>query len=123
MTRWIVQRLGPDVPIHFTAFHPDYKMLDTPPTPPETLTRARDIALANGIRHAYTGNVFDREGGSTHCPGCGERVIERDWYTLGEYRLTDDGCCLTCGTRLPGKFEGAPGRWGRRRLPVRLAPA
>jgi pyruvate formate lyase activating enzyme len=123
MTRWIVQRLGPDVPIHFTAFHPDYKMLDTPPTPPETLTRARDIALANGIRHAYTGNVFDREGGSTYCPGCGERVIERDWYTLGEYRLTDDGRCLTCGTRLPGRFEGAPGRWGRRRLPVRLAPA
>jgi pyruvate formate lyase activating enzyme len=121
MTRWIVQRLGPDVPIHFTAFHPDYKMLDTPPTPPETLTRAREIALANGIRHAYTGNVFDADGGSTYCPGCGERVIERDWYTLGEYRLTDDGRCVTCGARLPGVFDSAPGRWGRRRLPVRLA--
>jgi pyruvate formate lyase activating enzyme len=123
MTRWIVQRLGPDVPIHFTAFHPDYKMLDTPPTPPETLIRARDIALVNGIRHAFTGNVFDREGGSTYCSGCGERVIERDWYTLGEYRLTDDGRCLNCGTQLPGAFDGAPGRWGRRRLPVRLAHA
>jgi pyruvate formate lyase activating enzyme len=123
MTRWIVQRLGPDVPIHFTAFHPDYKMLDTPPTPPETLTRAREIALANGIRHAYTGNVFDADGGSTYCPGCGERVIERDWYTLGEYRLTDDGRCVTCGARLPGVFDSAPGRWGRRRLPVRLAGA
>jgi pyruvate formate lyase activating enzyme len=123
MTRWIVQRLGPDVPIHFTAFHPDYKMLDTPPTPPETLTRAREIALANGIRHAYTGNVFDADGGSTYCAGCGERVIERDWYTLGEYRLTDDGRCVTCGARLPGVFESAPGHWGRRRLPVRLASA
>jgi pyruvate formate lyase activating enzyme len=123
MTRWIVQRLGPDVPIHFTAFHPDYKMLDTPPTPPETLTRAREIALANGIRHAYTGNVFDADGGSTYCAGCGERVIERDWYTLGEYRLTDDGRCVTCGARLPGVFDSAPGRWGRRRLPVRLAGA
>ncbi len=123
MTRWIVQRLGPDVPIHFTAFHPDYKMLDTPPTPPETLTRAREIALANGIRHAYTGNVFDADGGSTYCAGCGERVIERDWYTLGEYRLTDDGRCVTCGARLPGVFESAPGHWGRRRLPVRLAGA
>jgi pyruvate formate lyase activating enzyme len=123
MTRWIVQRLGPDVPIHFTAFHPDYKMLDTPPTPAETLTRAREIALANGIRHTYTGNVFDADGGSTYCAGCGERVIERDWYALGEYRLADEGRCVTCGTRLPGVFEGAPGRWGRRRLPVRLAPA
>jgi pyruvate formate lyase activating enzyme len=123
MTRWIVQRLGPDVPIHFTAFHPDYKMLDTPPTPPEALMRAREIALTNGIRHAYTGNVFDANGGSTYCAGCGERVIERDWYTLGEYRLTDDGRCVTCGARLPGVFDSAPGRWGRRRLPVRLAGA
>ncbi len=121
MTRWIVQRLGADVPVHFTAFHPDYKMLDTPPTPPGTLARAREIALANGIQHAYTGNVFDADGGSTYCPGCGERVIERDWYTLGDYRLTDDGRCLACGTQLPGTFDGAPGRWGRKRLPVRLA--
>jgi pyruvate formate lyase activating enzyme len=121
MTSWIVERLGPDVPVHFTAFHPDYKLLDVPPTPPETLTRARRIALANGIRHAYTGNVFDATGGSTYCAGCGERVIERDWYRLGEYRLTDDGRCEVCGTTTPGVFAGRPGVWGRRRLPVRLA--
>jgi pyruvate formate lyase activating enzyme len=122
MTRWIVERLGPDVPVHFTAFHPDYKMLDVPPTPPATLTRARRIALENGVRHAYTGNVFDAQGGSTYCAGCGERVIEREWYRLGAYRLTDAGRCESCGERLPGLFAGRPpGAWGRRRLPVRLA--
>ena len=121
MTSWIVERLGPDVPIHFTAFHPDYKMLDTPPTPPATLTRAREIALANGIDHAYTGNVFDAGGQSTYCRGCGGCVIERDWYRLGAYRLTDDGRCEACGTRLPGVFCGPAGSWGARRLPVRLA--
>lgn len=121
MTRWIVERLGPDVPVHFTAFHPDYKMLDVPPTPPETLSRARRIAIANGIRHAYTGNVFDAQGGSTYCAGCGEPVIERDWYRLGRYRLDDDGRCLSCGERVAGVFAGRPGSWGRRRLPVRLA--
>jgi pyruvate formate lyase activating enzyme len=121
MTRWIVERLGPDVPVHFTAFHPDYKMLDRPPTPAATLTRAREIALANGVRYAYTGNVHDVEGGSTHCHGCGARVVERDWYDLGAYRLTDDGCCGSCGARIPGVFAGRPGRWGRRRLPVMIA--
>jgi pyruvate formate lyase activating enzyme len=120
MTSWIVERLGPDVPLHFTAFHPDYKMLDTPPTPPQTLTRAREIALANGIHHAYTGNVFDAGGQSTYCPVCGERVIERDWYRLGAYRLTDDGRCTACGAQLPGVFAVGPGSWGARRLPVRL---
>jgi pyruvate formate lyase activating enzyme len=121
LTRWVVERLGNDVPLHFTAFHPDYKLRDRPPTPPATLTRARRIALANGVRHAYTGNVHDMDGGSTFCPGCGSRVIERDWYELGEYRLSDDGRCEACGTRLPGVFAGPPGRWGRRRVPVRLA--
>jgi pyruvate formate lyase activating enzyme len=121
MTAWIVDRLGPDVPVHFTAFHPDYKLRDRPPTPPETLTRARRIALANGIRYAYTGNVFDADGGSTYCHACGTRVIERDWYELGAYRLTDDGCCAECGAQIPGVYAGPPGAWGRRRLPVRLA--
>ena len=121
MTSWIVERLGPDVPVHFTAFHPDYKMLDTPPTPPHTLTRAREIALANGIRHAYTGNVLDVDGQSTYCHACGERVIERDWYRLGEYRVTDDGRCAACGSQLAGVFAGGAGSWGRRRLPLRLA--
>ncbi len=121
MTAWIVEHLGPDVPVHFTAFHPDYKMLDVPPTPAATVSRARRIALANGIRYAYTGNVHDADGGSTYCPRCGDRVIERDWYRLGEYRLTDDGCCARCGERLAGVFAGRPGAWGRRRLAVRLA--
>jgi pyruvate formate lyase activating enzyme len=121
LTRWVVERLGPDVPLHFTAFHPDYKLLDRPPTPPATLTRAREIALANGVRYAYTGNVHDGEGGSTFCSGCGARVIEREWYELGDYRLTGDGRCEACGTQIPGVFAGPPGAWGRRRLPVRLS--
>jgi pyruvate formate lyase activating enzyme len=120
MTRWIVDRLGPDVPVHFTAFHPDWKMLDRPPTPPATLTRARLIAVANGIRYAYTGNVHDSEGGSTFCHGCGALLIERDWYELGEWNLTEDGRCRACGASCPGVFDGRPGGWGRRRLPVRL---
>ena len=120
-SRWIMKELGPDVPLHFTAFHPDFKMRDVAPTPPSTLTRARDIALANGVRHAYTGNVHDRAGGSTWCPGCRALVIERDWYRLGAYGLTDDGHCTKCGTRLPGHFDGPPGTWGARRRPVRLA--
>ncbi|HEX2111691.1 MAG TPA: AmmeMemoRadiSam system radical SAM enzyme [Gaiellaceae bacterium] len=121
MTSWIVERLGPDVPVHFTAFHPDYKMVDVPPTPPETLARARRIALANGVLFAYTGNVHDAAGGSTYCPGCGEVVVERDWYRLGVYRLTGEGRCETCETPIPGIFVGRPGTWGARRLPVRLA--
>jgi pyruvate formate lyase activating enzyme len=121
MTRWVAERLGPDVPLHFTAFHPDYKMLELPPTPPETLARARRIALGNGIRYAYTGNVHDAAGGSTYCHGCGTRLIERDWYTLGEWRLTDDGRCAACGTPCAGRFAGRPGTWGARRMPVRLA--
>jgi pyruvate formate lyase activating enzyme len=121
MTAWIVDRLGPDVPVHFTAFHPDFKMLDVPPTPASTLTRAREIALRNGIRFAYTGNVHDRIGGSTHCPRCATTVIGRDWYVLTEYHLTGDGRCRVCGARVAGVFDGPPGEWGARRLPVRLA--
>jgi pyruvate formate lyase activating enzyme len=121
MTRWIARKLGPDVPLHFTAFHPDWKMLDKPPTPSATLTRARHIAVANGLRYVYTGNVHDSKGGSTYCPQCHIRVIERDWYDLGEYQLTDNGVCKGCGTEIPGVFAGRPGRWGARRLGVRLA--
>jgi pyruvate formate lyase activating enzyme len=121
MTSWVVERLGEDVPMHFTAFHPDYKLLDRPPTPPETLARARKLALANGVRYAYTGNVFDARGQSTYCHGCGARVIERDWYRLGEYRVDAEGRCQACGTRVPGVFAGPPAHWGPRRLPVRLA--
>jgi pyruvate formate lyase activating enzyme len=121
LTRWVVERLGPDVPLHFSAFHPDWRMLDVPPTPPATLTRARQIARANGVRHAYTGNVHDPEGGSTYCHGCGRRVIERDWYVIGAYDLDDAGRCRACGTPCAGRFAGRPGTWGARRLPVRLA--
>jgi len=121
MTRWVVEHVGPEVPMHFTAFHPDFKMLDRPPTPPETLSRARAIALANGVRFAYTGNVHDTAGSSTYCQECGARLIERDWYRLGEYRLSGDGHCQGCGARCPGVFDGPPGNWGPRRQPVRLA--
>ncbi len=121
MTRWIVDKLGPDVPLHFTAFHPDWKMRDKPATPPSTLTRAREIALANGLRYVYTGNVHDPRGSSTYCHACHMRVIERDWYELGEWKLTAAGACQGCGAQLPGVFDGAAGTWGRKRRPVMLA--
>ena len=120
MTRWVVEHLGPDVPLHFTAFHPDFRMLDKPHTPPATLTRARTIALNNGVRYAYTGNVHDGDGGSTYCHQCGGRLIERDWYVLGEWNLTADGCCKACGAKCAGVFEARPGNWGPKRQPVQL---
>jgi pyruvate formate lyase activating enzyme len=106
--------------MHFTAFHPDYKMLDHPPTPPATLTRARAIALQNGVRHAYTGNVHDKAGESTYCHACGQRLIGRDWYRLSDWNLTPDGHCNRCGTVCAGVFEATAGHWGDRRQPVRL---
>jgi pyruvate formate lyase activating enzyme len=121
MTGWVVEHLGPDVPMHFTAFHPDFKMLDIEHTPSSTLTRAREIALRNGVRYSYTGNVHDARGGSTVCAGCGEVVVERDWYDIRRYHLTDDGRCARCGTALPGRFDGPVGSWGARRMPVRIA--
>ncbi len=123
MTGWVVERLGPDVPMHFTAFHPDWRMLDRPPTPSETLTRARRIALRNGVRYAYTGNVHDPAGQSTSCHECGRMLIARDGYDLGEWGLGADGRCVGCGARCAGVFEEAPGRWGARRLPIRLGGA
>jgi pyruvate formate lyase activating enzyme len=121
LTQWVMAKLGPDVPLHFTAFHPDWKMLDKPHTPPATLTRARKIALRNGLRYVYTGNVHDRDGGSTWCHKCHALLIERDWYELGDWHLDAGGKCLTCGEPLPGVFDGRPGTWGRRRQPVRLS--
>jgi len=120
LTQWVMTHIGPDVPIHFTAFHPDFKMLDKPPTPPSTLTMARRIAVKNGIRYAYTGNVHDEEGGSTYCHQCGSKLIGRDWYVMTAWNLTDDGRCKVCGTACAGVFDGPPGRWGAKRLPVRL---
>jgi pyruvate formate lyase activating enzyme len=121
MTSWVVDRLGRDVPMHFTAFHPDYKLLGVPPTPPSTLARARRIAIDNGVRYAYTGNVHDEAGGSTLCHACGSVLIGRDWYRLTRWGLTDDGCCTSCGERCPGRFDGGPGDWGARRMPVRMS--
>ncbi len=121
MAEWVVKELGPDVPWHFTAFHPDWKMRDRPPTPPQTLRRARRIAMEHGVRYAYTGNVHDEEGQSTFCHQCGRRLIGRDWYVITEWSLTGDGRCPDCGTPCAGVFEARPGDWGPRRLPVRLA--
>jgi pyruvate formate lyase activating enzyme len=124
MTQWVVANLGPDVPMHFTAFHPDYRMLDVPATPSSTLNRARAIAMKNGVRYAYTGNVHDKEGQSTYCHHCGQLLIGRDWYTLSEWNLTTEGKCKRCGTPCAGVFEARKGTWGARRMPVRLsAPA
>ena len=117
---WVRDALGPAIPTHFTAFHPDWKLRDRPPTPPATLTRAREIALAEGLQHVYTGNVHDPAGQSTYCHACGALLIERDWYTLGAWNL-DDGRCSACGAPCAGVFEENPGTWGARRLPVRMA--
>ena len=120
MTAWVVEKLGPDVPMHFTAFHPAWKMSDLPATPPSTLSRARQIARKNGVRYAYTGNVHDPEGESTVCHACGETLIGRDWYVLSTWNLTDDGRCAKCDTRCAGVFDGPPGSGGGGRQPVRL---
>lgn len=122
MTRWVVAELGADVPMHFTGFHPDHKLTDRPPTPRATLQRARAIAVANGVRFAYTGNVHDPAGGVTSCPGCGDAVIVRDTYTIRDHRLDDGGHCASCGTRVAGVFDGTVGGWGTRRRPVILGP-
>jgi pyruvate formate lyase activating enzyme len=121
LTRWVADRLGPDVPLHFTAFHPDYKMTDVPPTPASTLRRARQIGLAHGLHHVYTGNVHDAEGGSTHCSACGEVLIRRDWYQILHYALDEQGACPTCGTLAAGHFAAAAEHFGRRRIPLRVA--
>ncbi len=120
MTRWVADHLGPDVPLHFTAFHPDYKMTDVAPTPLATLRRAREIALAHGLHYVYTGNVHDTQGGTTVCPGCGEALIERDWHRIEHYALSDGGHCSHCGTRIAGRFGGYRAAFGRRRIAVRV---
>ena len=119
---WIAGHLGPDVPLHFTAFHPDWKMRDIPHTPPATLSRAREIALRYGLRYVYVGNVHDKTGSSTYCHGCGAELIGRDWYELSTWHLSDTGACLTCGTQLSGIFDGPPGDWGRKRQPIKIQP-
>jgi len=120
---WIMRELGPDVPLHFSAFHPDFKMTDIEATPAATLTRARRIALDAGLNYVYTGNVHDNQGGTTHCPQCRDALIVRDWYQTLEYRVTEDGRCSACGSAIAGRYEKFTGQFGRRRIPVRLARA
>jgi len=121
LSRWVVEKLGPDVPLHFSAFHPDYRMLDKPRTPQTTLSMARRIAMEQGVRYAYVGNVHDVGRQSTYCHQCGACLIERDWYALGRWRLDGEGKCLSCGTQCAGVFDGPPGEWGQKRLPVKLS--
>ena len=118
--KWIMQELGPDVPVHFTAFHPDYKMTDIGPTPAATLTRAREIGLAHGLRYVFTGNVHDATGGTTYCPQCKTPLVVRDWYAIRQYRLTQDGRCSQCSAAIAGRFEKFTGQFGPRRIPVSL---
>ena len=120
MTKWVVNELGQDTPMHFSAFHPDFKMTDLPRTPIETLTLAREIAMENGIRYAFTGNINDPVGASTYCHKCGERLIGRDWYELVSWNITDKGTCNKCGAPCAGRFNGPPTGWGRRFEPVDL---
>jgi pyruvate formate lyase activating enzyme len=123
LCRWIMEHLGPDVPLHFTAFHPDYKMRDTAPTPPATLRTARQIAREHGLHHVYTGNIYDPAGQSTYCHGCGGVLVERDWYELSGWNLTAEGKCRSCGAACAGVFAGDPGQWGARRQAVSIAAA
>jgi pyruvate formate lyase activating enzyme len=125
MTKWVRQHLGPDVPLHFTAFHPDWKMTDVAHTPAATLTRARQIAQLAGLNYVYTGNVHDESGGSTYCPSCEQAVIRRDWYDIRGYNVVEkggnsEGACGFCGTRIPGRFQKFGKPFGPRRIPVRL---
>lgn len=121
MTRWVHENLGDDVPHHFTAFHPDYKMLDKERTPHATLRRARDIALGNGLHYVYTGNVVDEEGSSTFCPKCQTPVVKRIGYTITSWNLGAEGHCPSCQEKIPGVFQDQPGHWGSRRQPVDMA--
>lgn len=118
--QWIVQELGTDIPWFFTAFHPDYKIKDKPPTPISTLRRARQIAIDEGIRYVYTGNVHDREGGTTYCPGCGKAVIIRDWHHIQHYALTPNGQCMGCQTTLSGHYEHFTHAFGSKRIPIKI---
>lgn len=123
LANWVGTHLGAEVPVHFSAFHPDWKMRDVPHTPPATVMRARDVARAQGLHHVYTGNIRDPDGDRTVCAGCGETLVQRDWYAIEAYRLDTRGRCPACGKRCAGRFGVAAGDWGRRRLPVSIAAA
>lgn len=120
LSAWVLEACGPDVPLHFSAFHPDHRMRAHPRTPLETLLRARDIAKTAGLHHVYIGNVHHKAAQSSYCAGCGAEVIGRDWYELSGWGLNSHGACTSCGTQCPGRFHDAPGHWGRKRQPLRL---
>ena len=120
MCQWIAENLGKNVPLHFSAFHPDFMMRDKGCTPLATLLRARKIALSYGLHYVYCGNVHDSQSDSTYCPNCQHRLIERDWYKLGEYNLDQQGHCLHCGHLLPGRFAGPQENFGARSIPIRI---
>lgn len=121
MCRWIKNELGVDVPLHFSAFHPDYKMPDIPATPPGTLIRAREIGMREGLQFVYTGNVHNQQGDTTFCPNCKAALIIRDWYQIKHYRLTKDGCCPDCSTAIKGCFGETAGEFGRQRIPILIS--
>ncbi len=120
MCDWIVKELGTDVPLHFSAFHPDYKLDDIPSTPIETLIGARKIALDAGLSYVYTGNVHHVAGDTTRCPSCGSELIVRDWYEIKQYHLTEGGRCENCNAMIAGRYERFVGQFGRQRIPVRI---
>ncbi|MBE9609637.1 AmmeMemoRadiSam system radical SAM enzyme [Chitinilyticum piscinae] len=122
LCQWIARELGPEVPLHFTAFHPDYRLTDRCSTPASTLELAQQIGHDCGLHYVYTGNVHTRDGGTTHCPGCHSVVIERCGYSITAYQLDEHGHCLACGTALPGRFKPYTGCFGNRRIPLRVHP-
>jgi pyruvate formate lyase activating enzyme len=120
LSKWVAKELGGDVPLHFTAYHPDYKLDDLPPTPPETLTRARGIAMGEGLKYVYTGNVHDTEGGTTRCTNCGDALIVRDWHRLLLYRISAEGRCTNCKAPVAGRYGKFDKAFGPRRIPVSI---
>ena len=120
LSKWVMKELGPDVPLHFSAFHPDWKMTDVVATPPATLAHARQIALNEGLHYVYTGNVHDVTGDTTFCPICNHAGIVRDWYDIRHYDLTPDGACPACGGQIAGRFGKFSRPFGQRRIPVQI---
>ena len=121
LSQWVMRELGPDVPLHFTAFHPDHRMMGTPSTPMHTVKRARRIAMDAGLHYVYTGNIHDPEGGATYCPGCGTAVVARDWHAVSGYRINAASRCAACGTHIAGRFGEFSKAFGRKRIPVAIA--
>ena len=120
MSQWIIDHCGDSVPLHFTKYHPDYRMMNNPATPQSTLETARKIALDCGLKYVYTGNVIDPAGQATYCPNCSQKMIGRDYYEISEWHL-QQGHCQQCGHPIAGVFVDQPGHWGNRRQPIRLS--